>query len=364
MTAMRTRHAVARFALAALAAASASGIAVTTSTPAWADTHADAVKAFEEGRKLRETDAEKAARAFERSVSLEPSIGAYYNLGQVNEQLDRPRDAVDAFRTAEKLAVQKSDTRNKDARDAWTKILDTHNYVVLAVSNEVKSAPGLAVIVDDVPVPEAQLVGEVFRPTTTHEIVVRATGRKDVRLAAVPNRQAVAITLGIEIAPTTAPTPTPEPPPEPASGGWGWQKWTGVGMMAVGAGGVAYTLIGILGYTSKQRSLDDARQPFASPKCTGAAGRFDRCTGGLDPAQGNAAFADYAANEQSAKDSEPVWIIVGSASALLIGAGVYLFATAPARTSELPPPAARATHWQVIPRVGLHDSGLGVVGTF
>jgi hypothetical protein len=96
MAAMRSRHGVvARFpdaakaVLVALAVASASSVAITLSTPAWADTHGDAVKAFEEGRKLRDTDPEKAARAFERSISLEPSIGAYYNLGQVNEQLDR-----------------------------------------------------------------------------------------------------------------------------------------------------------------------------------------------------------------------------------------------------------------------------------
>lgn len=362
MAAMRTRHGVARFALAALAAASASGTAVTTSTPAWADTHADAVKAFEEGRKLRETDVEKAVRAFERSISLEPSIGAYYNLGQVNEQLDRLREAVDAFRMAEKLAVQKLDARNKDARDAWTKILDAHDYVVLSVTNEVKSAPGFAVTVDGVPVPDAQLNGEVFRHTATHQIVVRAEGRKDVRLATVPSRQAVAVTLGIVVGETSA-APPPSPPEETSSGGWGWQKWTGVGMMAVGAGGIAYTLISVLGYTSKQSSLDDARRPFAS-KCSGSPSGFDRCMGGLDPAQGNAAFAAYDANERSAKDAEPVWILVGSAGVVLVGAGVYLFATAPSHATQLPPPAAGSVHWHVVPRVGVHDSGLGVVGTF
>jgi len=363
MAPMRNRPAVARFAIAATVAAALAS--TTFSTPARADAHGDALKAFDEGRKLRETDAEKAAHAFEHSIELEPSIGAYYNLGQVNEQLNRLHEAVEAFRKAEKLAVLKFDPRNKDARDAWGKILDTHDYVVLKVSNEIKSAPGLKITVDGIPVPDAELNSEVFRPGSTHEVVVSATGRKDLRLQALPNKQPVVITLGIVAAePTTAPPPQ-APPEAPSSGawGWGWQKWTGVGMMAVGVGGVAYTLIGVLDYTSKQSSLDAARQPFAT-KCSGSAGRFNSCTDGLVPAQGNDAFAAYAANEQSAKDSEPIWIVVGGAGVVLIGTGLYLFATAPSRTTEPAPPPVDGVRVHVMPKVGRQTTGLDVVGTF
>ena len=363
MTAMRSRYAVARFAIAATVA---SALATTTlSTPAWADTHSDAVKAFEEGRKLRETDPEKAARAFEQSISLEPSIGAYYNLGQVNEQLNRPREAVEAFRTAEKLAVQKNDSRNKDARDAWGKILDTHNYVVLNVSDEIKSTPGLKITVDGVPVPEAQFNGEVFRPTTTHEVVVRATGRQDVRLPAVPNRQPVAITLGIVAGESTAsnPPPPPPPPPETSSGGWGWQKWTGTGLMAVGVGGVAYTLISVFSYSIKESGRFDTAKMYHD-NCVGDARGFTKCNlaSGLKKEDANAAYDAYNANEKDAKDSAPVWIVVGTAGVLLIGAGLYVFATAP--SSSEPPPPSGAVRVHVIPQVGIHHSGLAVVGTF
>jgi hypothetical protein len=234
---------------------------------------------------------------------------------------------------------------------------------VLTVSNEVKSAPGLAIIVDDVPVPDTQLNGEVFRPTATHEIVVRATGRKDVRLIAVPNRQAVVTTLGMVVADAT---PPPPPPLETSSGGWGWQKWTGVGMMAVGAGGIAYSVISFLGYKSDESSLSDTRRTNAKD-CTGTPLHVDSCMNDLAGTRvraANDAIAAYDAKERSATSAEPIWIIAGSAGVVLIGAGVVLFATAPSRTNELPPPAAGATHWQVVPRVGLHDSGLGVVGTF
>lgn len=360
MTAMRSRLAIARLAIAAIAATVLA--TATLSTPAWADTHGDALKAFEEGRKLRETDPEKAARAFEQSIALEPSIGAYYNLGQVNEQLDRPREAVDAFRTAEKLAVQKSDPRNKDARDAWGKVLDARNYVVLDVSNEVKSAPGLKITVDGVPVPEAQLNGEVFRPTTTHEVVVSANGRRDVRLQAIRNRQPVTITLGPLVGePDTSTTPPPPPPAETSSGGWGWQKWTGVGMMAVGAGGVAYTLIGVFSYLGKQSGRLDTAQMFQA-NCTGPSTGFTQCKNGLDPMDGRAAYAAYNANERDAKDSAPVWIVVGAAGILLIGGGLYLYATAPSSTE--PPPSSGAVRVHVVPQIGIHDNGLSVIGTF
>lgn len=361
MAAMRTRYVVARFALAAtVATASAS---TTFSTPAWADTHGDAVKAFEEGRKLRDTDVEKAARAFERSILLEPSIGAYYNLGQVNEQLNRPREAVEAFRKAEKLAIQKGDTRKGDAQEAWGKILDTHNYVVVNVSDEIKAAPGLVVLLDGVPVPESQFNSEVFRPTATHEVVVSATAHKDLRLPAVQNKQPVTILLGESSVPLTAPPPPP-PPAETSSGGWGWQKWTGTGLMAVGVGGVAYTLISVFSYVGKESARFDTAKMFHD-SCTGdpKTGRFTQCKNELTPNDALGAYAAYNANEQDAKDSAPVWIVVGAAGVLLIGGGLYLFATAPSPSTEPPPPSG-AVRVHVIPQVGIHDNGLSVVGTF
>jgi hypothetical protein len=356
MAAMRTRYVVALLATVATAA-----VSTTFSTPAQADTHGDAVKAFEEGRKLRETDVEKAARAFERSILLEPSIGAYYNLGQVNEQLNRPREAVEAFRKAEKLAIQKGDPRNADAQGAWGKILDTRNYVIVNVSDEVKATPGLVVLLDGVPVPESQFNGEVFRPTATHEVVVSAAAHKDLRLAAVPNKQPVTILLGESSGPLT---PPPPPPPETSGGGWGWQKWTGTGLMAVGVGGVAYTLINVFSYVGKESGRFDTAKMFHD-NCTGnpATGSFTKCSNGLNPADGRGAYAAYNANEQDAKDSAPVWIVVGAAGVLLIGGGLYLFATAPSSSTEPPPPSG-TMRVHVIPQVGIHDNGLSVVGTF
>ncbi len=367
MTPMRSPHAVARIATAAsLMTALAT---MTLSTPASADTHGDAVKAFEEGRKLRESDAEKAATAFERSIKLEPSIGAYYNLGQVNEQLGRVREAVDAFRKAEKLAVQKGDARNKDAQDAWGKLLDTHNYVVLNVGDDIKATPGLTLIVDGIPVPQADYNGEVFRSATTHEVVVTATGRKDLRLPGLPNKQPVNVTLGaVASEPSTPPPPTP-PPAEPSSsgGGWGTQKWAGLGLMAVGVGALTYGVIDLVSYEGKRSDALDAAQPYAN-SCKGTADAYTSCPGtALVPADGNRARAAYHQTTDDGASSIPLWItlaVLGTAASVT---GVVLFVNAPSHASEPAPASARARarlDVRIVPRVGLHDSGLGVVGTF
>ena len=260
--------------------------------------------------------------------------------------------------------IQKGDSRSKDAQEAWGKILDTHNYVVVNVSDEVKAAPGLVVVVDGAAVPEAQFNGEVFRPTATHEVVVSAAAHQDLRLPAVQNKQPVTILLGESSGPLTAPPPPP-PSPETSSGGWGWQKWTGTGLMALGVGGVAYSLVSFLSYKSDESSLADTRASSAAG-CTGTPTHVDSCpgvAGDVQKLRANDAIAAYDANERSAKDSEPVWIVVGAAGVVLIGSGIYLFATAPSRSSEPPPPMG-GVHVHVIPQVGLHDTGLGVVGTF
>lgn len=358
---MRSRHAVRRVVLGAMAATVLVG--TTLSTPAWADAHADAVKAFTEGRKLRDIDPDRAAKAFERSLALEPSIGAYYNLGEVNEILNRPREAITAFRLAEKLALQRGDARVKDAQDAAGKILETHNYVVVNVSEELRATPGLEVELDGVPVPEAQFNGEVFRPLAAHEVVVRALRRKERRLAGIANKRPVTIVLGEPTASVVA-TPAPtEPPPQVSTGGWGWQKWTGAGMTVVGVAGVAYTLISVFSYVGKESSLDADRRKYVAA-CTGTKEVFTACADrNLSPIAGNAAVAAYNANEQSASDAKALWIGFGVGGVLLIAGGIVLFATAPSPASEPPPPSA-TVHVHVLPRVGVHDQGLSVIGTF
>lgn len=340
------------------------GAALASSSPALAD-NTEAGKAFDEGRKLRDQrDFEKAAAAFERSVAAEPSIGAYYNLAFSYEQLGRTRDALDAYRKSQKLAKDKGDPREKEASEAVSKLLDTHNYVTLVVSDDVERMAGVRVAVDGEAVPPRQLRGEVFRSGTQHEVVVTAPGRRERRTTGA-NKQPITVSVG-EVEPTAPPSPPPAPPPaETSSGGWGWQKWTGAGMIGAGAGGVAFSLIRIFSYLSDESSLDSARRD-AIKNCVEGGGRISKCDGDANSPRvqvANDALTAWNANEQSAKDGAPLTIGVGVVGALLIGGGIYLFATAPSAAEQGPPPP-NTLRMHVVPQVGGRDTGLSVVGTF
>jgi hypothetical protein len=335
------------------------GAIVAASAPALADVteaaKAEAARAFDEGRKLRDQrDFDKAASAFDRSVKAEPSIGGFYNLAFAYEQLGRTRPALDAYLEALKLAVKNGDAREKETNEAIKKLLATHNYVTVVFQNESDIVAGLRVVVDGEVVPDEQLKGEIFRPKTTHEVVVSAPGRKDRRYLGVQNRAEVRIALG-EPAPTGAGavSPPPPPPPPPSSGGgWGWQKWTGVGM--IGGGVVSLAVASILYFPNmtKQLSLNSE----ADDKCSGG-----KCPNDTPTRQFVTRNND---NIRDLKDKTPAIIVTGAIGALLVGGGIYVFATAPSGSAEQPPPTPNALRVRVVPQVGVRDSSLTFVGSF
>lgn len=341
-----------------LVVALASALTVLTRAPAaHADPHSEAVASFEQGRKLRESsDPEKlkeAAKAFERSIALEPSVGAYYNLGLINDQLGRPRDAVDNFRKSRNLAHERGDPREKDAVDSLTKLLDSHTYVILTAPEEAMAAPGFRVVLDGEEVPRAQLNGEVFRTGATHEVVVTATDRKDNRIAA-KNKQTVMLALG-ESTTTALPPPPPPPPPDEPSGGWGWQKWTGVGLMGAGVVSAAIGVAFVAGYFSDR---DDLKGEYKKD-CSADAADVVTCKSGLPPVSYQTR-ADDLDHDAALKHT----VTFGLAGAAIAG-GLYLFLTAPS-SSDTVTTTGRSTppRIRVAPRVGQSEQGLSVVGTF
>jgi tetratricopeptide (TPR) repeat protein len=333
------------------------GAILLASGPARADNHGEAVKHFEEGRKLRDRgELEKAARVFQLSISLEPSIGAFYNLGLINEQLGHARDAADAFRKSVALAREKNDAREKDAVEQLGKLLDAHNHVILDVPEDIAAAPGLRIVVDGEPVPRAQFNGEVFRGPSSHVIVVSATGRKDLELQA-RNRQQISVVLGHAAAPGGGTAVPPPPPParsDQNAGGWGWQKWTGVGLMGAGA----VTGVVAVVFAAKHASASsDFESAYA--ECKMRAPQNSSCLRRDADALG-------VVEKHDEKDSSgtTAWILGGIGAGMLVG-GAILFLTASAETAS--PPAATQARVRVSPTIGTGGSavtGLSVVGTF
>lgn len=339
---------------------------LSTVSPARAD-HAEAVRLFDEGKKQRDAgEYEKALHTFERSLAEEKSIGAYFNLGIVLEQLGRYREAYDTFQIGKDLASSKGDEREKDLREAMSKLLDTRNHIALTVPGDVKSAEGVRIVVDNIEVPPKQYDGYVFRAPAQHEIVVRARGRKDMHIQA-KNRQFVAVSLGepgANPAPVVVPVPPPGgegPPPEkPTDSGPGWPTKKVAGFVLMGAG-VAAGAIG-LGFNIAFLSEKSRVQDEYASACRGNAAAPLQCGSPALPGGGGDNEAAKVVRKDAIDNDERASIVLPIAyvsAALLFGAGLYFFLTADDKKADST--AARVT---VTPRVGPRDGGLSVVGTF
>jgi len=336
---------------------------LSTVSPARAD-HAEAVRLFDEGKKQRDAgEYEKALRTFERSLAEEKSIGAYFNLGIVLEQLGRYREAYDTFQIGKDLASSKGDEREKDLREAMSKLLDTRNHIALTVPGDVKNADGVRIVVDNIEVPPKQYDGYVFRAPAQHEIVVHARGRKDMHIQA-KNRQFVAVSLGepgANPAPVVAAVPPSgeAPPPEkPADTGPGWPTKKVAGLVLMGAG-VAAGAIGLgfnIAFVSEKSRVQDAY----AVACRGDGSLAGQC--GSPTFGGGENPAAMGVRKEAVDNDERAGIVLPIAyvsAAALFGVGLYFFLTADDK--KVDSTAARVT---VTPRMGPRDGGLSVVGTF
>lgn len=333
-----------RRALAILLAAAATSVAL----PA-AAIDPEAVKKFEEGKKLRaEGNCRDAIRPFEESVRAEASIGAHYNLGYCHEQLHEPLAAYESYRAAAKMAHARGDAREQEIKDATARVLETLHYVRLTVPETIVDTPGLTIAVDGEVVPRSAFADEVVvRDRPVHDVVVRATGRKDWVVANQPDHKSVIALLG-DPAPAAAPPPPP-PAPAPREGRWGVRQWSALGLGVAGLAAVTVAGVWIGSYVVEEARLDADRRDKCRPTATGACKDEEPFT------SANAAYNDH---EDATKREAPVFVTVGAAGLLMIGGGVLLYLTAPKQAA---PAAGRVT---VVPSIGSRSGGLLAVGRF
>lgn len=335
---------------------------LAASTPAWADNHAEALRLFEEGKKQRDKgDLQKALTSFQASLGAEPSIGAYYNLGLINETLGHPQEAAEAYKSSATLAKQRGDVREQEALDAITKLRETHNYVTLRTTPDVAATPGLRVVLDGETVASALLNGDVFRASPSHELVISATGRSDRRLRP-RNKESATVLLGEPVGPVGSAPPPPTVEEPKSGGGWGWQKWAGVGAMGAGVVTAVIGVIPAVGYFSDSEAIQNEMRALCKTRLD--SGKFEnRCAkpGTKPPQPTDEASAIFARAKELDDSSTRRNIIVFSLAGVLVVGGAILFLTAPSTSTEPTPPAARL---RLVPQVGLRDAGLFAVGTF
>ncbi len=339
MAAMRTS--IGSPILAALLLASASAVA----QPESARQH------FEAGKKLRdEGDCRRAIPEFEKSIAVETSIGALYNLGYCHEQLGHRPEAYAAYRSARQLASAKKDDRLREISGSLATLLETP-HIRLALPEALPD--GIEIKVDDQLVPSTFYQSEtvVFtKPGTSHVVVVSAPGYED-RRERVDTKQLKAI----ELRPLSSIRDTPS---DPRVDGWTTQHWVGIAVGVAGAGLFALGTHQGIEYLNRRSDIDErlARQVCTRDHNPG-------CPPGT-PDDVRAEASALVAENNSLTDKEPIWAL-RSIGPLVLGtgalvAGIVLFATAEKRPSS--PPTAGAL--RLIPNVSHREQGVSLVGVF
>jgi hypothetical protein len=335
-------------------------VVVTTALLASGSARADhdaAVRLFDEGRKLRDDKQfANAARAFEKSIKEEESIGAYYNLGLVNESMQNWREALVAYRRALALAQERKDNRDKDALAAIGLILDKQSYVTVKVSDAISQIQGLKVVLDGTDVPPKEFNGEVFRKSTNHTLVVIAPGHNQLPLSA-KNHETITVVLGDAINESpTPPPPIPDKPGKRAEPGLGWQKPTGIALLGIGVVGAVIGIVFTADFFSTRSDLRTEFETTCKTKSNNPCGTTEHPT---DTFRDISNRLDDNVTSAAIKQS----IAYGIAGLALLG-GTYLLVTAPSLTKQESPPAPSTGTVHFVPQIGTHESGLFAVGTF
>ena len=138
-----------------------------------------AIAKFEEGKAYRDkAQWELAARSFQESIDLEPTIGAFYNLGLALEKLGELPRAYKAYRGAWRTAKKKGDPRMQEAAGAAKGLLPRLHHIDLDVSPEVGAAGARVTVDGEIVVPEDYDSEVIVTLGGDHEVIVTAPDRE------------------------------------------------------------------------------------------------------------------------------------------------------------------------------------------
>jgi tetratricopeptide (TPR) repeat protein len=268
------------------------------------DPQAEAQRLFEEGKKLlAEQRYETAIVIFQRVLAVYPSVGAYYNIGEAYERLDRPVAAWAAYVEAERMAHTKLDPREKDAHAKSAELEPRLPKLVVRAHY-----PELLVTIKD-PVPPEKFNQPLERGPGDYELVARAPCK-------LPSTTRIHISedgrSGDIVLPALADDPSClPPPPDPGA----QQRWIGYGL--AGGGAVAAALGSVFGLIAISSKSDLDRE---------CGGDYRHCNS-LDHARTDDLNA-------SARTQATVSTIGFVAAGVLLAAAATVIFTAPARPTR------------------------------
>lgn len=313
---------------------------------------------FLEGRTLMQAkNFAKAAEKFAASDRAEASVGARISLGDCYKALGKTASAWSSYKAAVNLARQKQDSRRAASAEKQAKTVEPLLvYVQITVAAPVA---GLEVAIDGNAVSAALFGQRIPVDPGTLEVSATAPGFKAFATKVTARKTGAAVAVSIPaLTSTTKPDPnpddkpdptpdpdpdvTPDPVPDPIAADPGTDD-PGRGRRLIGLGVGAAGLVGL--------GVGLAFGASANSKWNKA---FDD---GLCDERTNVCNTDGQALTDSARSRATVSTIAVIGGAVLVGAGVVLYLTAP--SSEESERSAR-----IAPVIGDRDFRLALSGQF
>lgn len=335
----------------------------------------DALKHFLAGKAHRDAgDCKSAITELDISINKEKSIGAFYNLGFCHEKVGNKKLALFNYKEAEKLAKERGDDRQREIGAQIRFFFEQTVHIRLAVPPS--APPDLKVLIDGEELPNEEFEGlQIYFPPAkraSYELRITATGYEEIKQpidsTTVDQKRAVAVVLK-----KLGENVVVKPEPRIIGQKWGPFQYLGLGLIAVGAVGMAYTGIS---FGSYKVSESDLRNKFtdaenAAKGCPSDSAEKDptsTCGKNVDTRE-DLRF-DYNQNERDAKGRQGTWLALAIGGGVAVIGGVLLILVAPrtdvystdagARAKAEPPkPTIR-----IVPALGPYQQGLSLVGTF
>jgi hypothetical protein len=284
----------------------ASLVVVALTGPALAETKkSEADELFERGKKLLSAKRYRDACAtFEKVDKLETGIGAKLNVARCYEEWGKLATAWRWYSDAEKMATSTSDKRVGKIKELIDAIDPDVPRITVKVAAGADGAAG-RVTIDGVALAAFDVEQRVDPGDHTIEFT-SADGERKKRAVPLEKGGSTEVTLDL-------PKKRAAPPPPPPGGGGDKRK-----LIGLVAGGAGVLTLGFASYLAL-----DARGNYNDALA-------DRCGG--DPDLCDDAGLRWTRNARSQANHATIFAAVG---AVLIGAGVYVYVTAPKKSEPL-----------------------------
>jgi tetratricopeptide (TPR) repeat protein len=309
---------------------------------AHAQSNAVAEQLFNDARALAAQGKwQEACPKFEASLQRDPALGTRLNLATCYEKVGKLASAWGMFRESADIAKKANDTKRADYAQQQAAALEPR-LPKLVINAPAKPPAGLIVQRDGAAVAPAELGIGLYVDPGAHEVTATAPGFEPVSskiMAQEGKTETVAL-------PDLKPKPDVKPPP----GGGGdednpttpvspTRKYIGLG---VGGGGIVIVGLGLV-FGAQAISKNNKAKELCGDNLT--------CSGS------NFSEAQQLISDGRSKGTlSTVFVITGVAA---VGAGVFVYLTAPRATER-----SHATAARIVPVIDRDGAGFGVAGSF